>query len=88
MREKCGGIFEGKPLGSTSSVAKAKGMDHRVYKPEGGENWNDVNTRVHSFFKEVISVHLRQEEINTVPKILCVTHGGLITEALNVIMEL
>lgn len=43
LREKSAGIYEGKPLGSTSHAAKENGIDPRSYRPENGESWLDLN---------------------------------------------
>ncbi|CDW82371.1 UNKNOWN [Stylonychia lemnae] len=108
LREKSAGIYEGQPLGSTSSAAKELGLDPRKYKPEGGESWLDLNQRIHSFLNETLKIHLNskqetqvqeeqkdyeqqqqlpQSEEQPMQKILCVTHGGFITELLNVLQE-
>lgn len=106
-------------MGTTSSKSKELGLDPRLFRPEGGESWIDVNNRVHSFLEDVIYNHIKIGIINDggsggtgeardeddeeeeekgsegtttgaqgLPKILCVTHGGLITEMLNVLDEL
>ena len=67
-----------------------------MFRPDGGENWLDVNKRVHSFLEDLVVRHMRfgiEEKKDdcqkaAIPKILCVTHGGLITEMLNVLQEM
>lgn len=76
------------PLGTTSAYAKGQGIDPREYRPKGGESWKDVNARIHSFFKDMMANHLGNKEREEVPKVVCVSHGGWITEVLNVLQEL
>lgn len=40
-------------------MARDSGIDPRFFKPEGGENWIDVNGRVHSFLKDTIPNHIQ-----------------------------
>ena len=54
LREKGGGVLEGRPLGTFQQEAKKVEKDVRSYKPEGGESWEDVMMRGRSFLDEVI----------------------------------
>lgn len=72
-------------IGTPSKIAKSKGIEPRYFRPENGESWIDLNERVKNFLKEILNKHSNSENV---PKILCVTHGGLITEMLNVLNEL
>lgn len=85
LREKSCGVFEGQPLGSTSAMARELDINPREFKPEGGESWNDVGDRVRAFFKDLIEVHLNGKAKDESPRVLCISHGGLITEILNVL---
>jgi hypothetical protein len=45
-----------------------------------------VADRVRSFFKDLVENHLvGKERAEVTPKVLCISHGGLITEVLNVL---
>jgi hypothetical protein len=55
LREKNGGVFEGRPKKEMESARKRHG-DERVFRPEGGESWNDVMGRVQQFV-----VHVQQQ---------------------------
>lgn len=57
LREKSAGIYEGKPVGILSKVAKSKGINPRNFEPENGESWIEVNKRVKDFIKDMISKH-------------------------------
>ena len=82
LREKSSGIYEGYPIGTTFFMAKEAGIDNRVYKAPGGENWLEVNERLKSFLSHMVE----QSSTNTrVMKVLCVTHGSLILEIQNIL---
>ncbi len=46
LREKGAGVLEGLPIGTPSTMAQKQGIPAREFKPEGGESWLDVNSRV------------------------------------------
>ena len=58
LREKGAGILEGKPLGTPSTLAKQAGVPPRLFKPEGGESWVDVNERVKDFIRDISGRHM------------------------------
>ena len=99
LREKGAGVLEGKPLGTPSTLAKQAGVPPRMFKPEGGESWLDVNERVKDFLKDIAARHIapkkaeeerkgEEEKEGATPRVLCVTHGGLIMEFLNYVDSL
>jgi broad specificity phosphatase PhoE len=54
LREKSSGIYEGYPIGTTFMMAKEAGIDNRLFKPTGGENWMEVNERLKSFLAYLV----------------------------------
>jgi broad specificity phosphatase PhoE len=62
LREKGGGVLEGEPLGKPGELAKQLGIPIREYRPERGESWIDVNTRVQEFTKEIVSKYMHPKE--------------------------
>jgi broad specificity phosphatase PhoE len=58
LREKGGGVLEGKPLGTPGELAKKLGIPMREYKPEGGESWIDVYNRIQDFTKEIVKKYM------------------------------
>mmetsp|Transcript_19353 Transcript_19353/g.18482 ORF Transcript_19353/g.18482 Transcript_19353/m.18482 type:complete len:178 (+) Transcript_19353:14-547(+) len=91
LREKSGGIFEGKPRGSTTAYAVAHNINPREFVPEGGESWLNVYSRVTSFFTFLLEKHAVKKEEGKegeAEKILCISHGGFISEILNVMQDL
>ena len=59
IREKSAGILEGKPLAAFNTAAKKENAGIREFKPEKGENWNDVYDRATQFFHLLVDTHLR-----------------------------
>lgn len=58
LREKSGGILEGKSLELPKKMAAEKGIPIREFKAEGGESWLDVNYRAKKFINILIDRHL------------------------------
>lgn len=83
LREKGGGVMEGKPLKLISEGAKSKGIPIREYKPEKGECWQDVNARAKQLMKQIFYDQFVAS--NHSKDCLLVTHGGWIMELLNYI---
>ena len=91
MREKGGGVLEGKPLALTFDESI---VSSRTYKPENGECWLDVMARARTFLNNIIDLYLfskgedTKKESSKCPKVLAVTHGGFIKEFVNVYREI
>ena len=62
----------------------------RLYKPEGGERWQDVMNRAENFITEISDELLPKKPTGEVKlkKLLMVCHGGFIGEFLNVVRKL
>ena len=61
----------------------------RLYKPEGGERWQDVMNRAENFLTEISDELLPKKPTEVKQKkLLIVTHGGFIGEFLNVVRKL
>lgn len=58
LREKCGGILEGKSLELPKKFAAEQGIPIREFKAEGGESWIDVHNRAKKFINLLIDRHL------------------------------
>ena len=70
LRERCRGIFEGKPLEEFDEDREKSGLPHSLYKPEGGESLEEVKERIFSFLKNLIENYKNKT-------ILIVGHGGV-----------
>ena len=90
LREKGGGVLEGQPLNVFKQQSITSGVDLRLYKPEGGERWQDVMNRAENFLTEISDELLQKKPTGEVKqkKLLIVTHGGFIGEFLNVVRKL
>ena len=90
LREKGGGVFEGKPISMTFSESKESIISSRTYKPDKGECWIDVMNRAKEFLNNIVDQYIFGEliikDIN--PKILVITHGGFMKEFVNVYREI
>ena len=53
LREKAGGIFENKHGDFMLEDIRKSGVPLRKYKPDGGEDWEDVHNRVISTIKMI-----------------------------------
>jgi len=72
LREKGAGVAEGLKLSALDKMRQDSGQSVRVYKPEGGESWDDVHARANSFYQLLLGL-MRQGVRGPV---LVVTHGG------------
>jgi len=86
LREKAGGVSEGGPLGTTDKQAKALRIPIRLFRPEGGECWNDVKERAKAFLLDLFQTFVVTPR-TTPAKVLVVSHGGWIMEFMNVLRE-
>lgn len=85
VREKSAGRFEGQAQGSLRKPAAESGQAPRSWQPPGGESWDEVFRRAGDFLADVLAPFAEApgpEEGNP-PRILVVSHGGFIKEALN-----
>ncbi len=78
LREKGAGTAEGIKLVALHKIQKDSGQSARVYKPEGGESWEDVRVRATSFYEHLLE--LMQQGVRG--PVLVVTHGGAYTTSL------
>lgn len=75
VRERNQGVFEGRPYGTFTEAAKEAGIHITEYRPEGGESVTMLRQRAEAYLKELIEEH-RQG------RVLVVTHGGFLVQAL------
>ncbi|CAK78968.1 unnamed protein product (macronuclear) [Paramecium tetraurelia] len=77
LREK----HAGQSLTLPKKLAAEQGVDIRVFKPDQGESWVDVNNRAQQMLQLIIQrcSDLKQNNIT----VLLVTHGGFIMEFMN-----
>ena len=84
LREKGAGTAEGLKLTAFHKMQRDSGQNVRVYKPEGGESWDDVRSRAGSFYEHLLQMMRQGVE----GPVLVVSHGGarifniLITDSL------
>lgn len=55
LREKGAGQYEGYKIGYIEQMTRVSGQAHRVFRPPGGESWEDVARRSRSFMREVLA---------------------------------
>jgi len=55
LREKGAGQYEGYKIGHIEQMTRASGQAHRVFRPPGGESWEDVARRSRSFMREILT---------------------------------
>lgn len=72
LREKGAGTAEGMKLTAFYKMQKDSGQNVRIYKPEGGESWDDVRSRAGSFYEHLLQL-MRQ---GVAGPVLVVSHGG------------
>ena len=93
LREKGAGVLQGQKLAQFAKNAKASGAPLREYKPQGGESWLDVRSRVEKFVEKLAGEGFRGEvdnlfeEPKMLSKVLLVSHGGWVMEMFNFINE-
>lgn len=89
LREKGAGLLQGKKLKEFAICANASRCPLRDYRPRCGESWKDVYKRAKNFFITAAQYGFRGrvENIFDQPrlheKILAITHGGFVMEAIN-----
>ena len=89
LRETCHGVFENRPSPELNVAAKAAGFvepNLRKFRPEGGENQDDVSLRAKQFLAKILEEKCtkQKEEGN---RILVVSHGLFIREFLRILLE-
>ena len=72
LREKGAGTAEGLKLVALHKMQRDSGQNARVYKPEGGESWDEVRARANSFYEHLLELMKK----GTRGPVLVVTHGG------------
>jgi broad specificity phosphatase PhoE len=72
LREKGAGTAEGLKLTAFHKMQRDSGQNVRVYKPEGGESWDDVRSRAGSFYEHLLQMMRQGVE----GPVLVVSHGG------------
>lgn len=71
LRERSYGVFSGRAYAEFAAAEKASGADPINYRPPGGENISDVQTRVSSFIDSLYSKYDKKT-------LLISTHAGII----------
>ncbi|CAI2363370.1 unnamed protein product [Moneuplotes crassus] len=62
LREKGGGVMEGRLLSELRKQAVKFEGGYRNYKAEGGESWSDVHIRAETFFNNLCNRYFKGEE--------------------------
>lgn len=55
LRERCYGEFEGRPMAEYEAAMKVSGLPRHLFRPRGGENYGDVESRIASIFRKIVS---------------------------------
>lgn len=73
LREKSAGIFEGKKRELMQNARTRSGLDERVYQPQDGESWQQLQDRVKLFYGKI------KEKYNgkSHSRLLVYTSGGI-----------
>ena len=88
LREMSNGIFENKPSQVHDVAAMEAGFEKpylRKFRPEGGENEEDVSLRAQRFLAEMYRQECVQQ--NKTCHILVVSHGLLLRELIRILLE-
>jgi len=80
LRERCLGIYEGRPREDLFRAQRENGVCLLEYRPEGGESLLDLKTRTDQFLKRLL------ENYQGKTVLLC-THGGPILTLLATVLE-
>ena len=94
LREKGGGESEGQPIEHLERMAQLHRVSPRVYRPVGGESWDDVRLRSKHFLGDIVSRFCPRPAGAPAPcgatgeggagpvpcRLLLVTHGGFLSE--------
>eukprot|EP00286_Rhodomonas_abbreviata_P021714 CAMPEP_0181301480 /NCGR_PEP_ID=MMETSP1101-20121128/7448_1 /TAXON_ID=46948 /ORGANISM="Rhodomonas abbreviata, Strain Caron Lab Isolate" /LENGTH=515 /DNA_ID=CAMNT_0023406791 /DNA_START=313 /DNA_END=1857 /DNA_ORIENTATION=- len=67
LREKGAGQYEGFKIGYIEQMTRYSGLPHRVFRPPGGESWEDVAARSRSFMRDMLDKHCictREQQLN------------------------
>ncbi len=70
IRERAGGIFEGKPYMLLKEAADKSGLPFEEYKPIDGESLTEVKSRMRLFLRKIYAKYRGKT-------VLIVTHGGV-----------
>ena len=69
LRERSLGMYEGKPKREWKEASRLTTAPFHLFKPIGGESYEEVRQRIHAFYKKLVALHPDDT-------ILLVTHGG------------
>ena len=72
LRERDGGVFNGRPFSEFVNDREEKGLEPYEYKPQGGEHFEEVRERTAEFLDELIKNYKGKT-------VLLVSHGTAIT---------
>jgi hypothetical protein len=61
IREKSAGIFEGQSIEKIKETAFMKNINIRKFRPENGENWEDVYKRALEFINSLLIKHVKSD---------------------------
>ena len=88
LRETSHGVFENRPSEDLKNAAKAAGFvepDLKKFRPQNGENQDDVATRAQKFLTKILKEECEKQKAKT--DILVVSHGLLLRELLRILLE-
>jgi broad specificity phosphatase PhoE len=85
LRERAVGVYEGLAHDAPRKP-RPPHVPPRKHRVEGGESWDDVNRRARKLLSRLGSTFVSTSKDNSSNdrlRVLCVTHGGFIMEAMN-----
>ena len=88
LRETSHGVFENRPSEDLKNAARAAGFvepDLRKFRPENGENEDDVNIRARKFLTKILKEQCEKHKAKT--DILVVSHGLFLRELIRILLE-
>ena len=88
LRETSHGVFENRPSEDLKNAAKAAGFVDpglRKFRPQNGENQDDVSTRAQTFLAKLLKEQCKKQKPKT--DILVVSHGLFLRELLRILLE-
>ncbi len=69
LRERCYGVFQGKPVAHYEAALLQSKLPRDEFRPEGGESYLEVRERVKVFLAQMLLKHPRE-------RVLFVSHSG------------
>jgi broad specificity phosphatase PhoE len=80
LRERSLGIYEGRPKREWKEANRAATVPFHLFKPIGGESYEEVRQRIYAFYKKLVALHPDET-------VLLVTHGGTLAMLYMTLLE-